>query len=444
MPEAVAWLDGRRIEADASGLLSLPFSKHPGRRSLVLSDKSGGFASLGQYEAVAENYALDAPMHIEREQLVAGGEATLGIRVGLQLGELRVDPGLLLEPRLVVSMRLRDGVVAVHEQKGLELSSERLLTHTFRVPEALESLTVELHGAVEMISDAARSRQALSARRTWQVNGMDASEQIHRAHLARVPDPDGLPLWRYELLGKNGEPVAGRRVVFEVFRDGFRHAQAVWLCTDAKGLVDLGKLEGIGSLRAAPENGEAQTWALTTHRRLLPERVHLLEGEELRLPDVPARGPEARRVSLLELRGGVVAADARALVRFENGEVVVRGLSAGDYVLRFGSENRVVGIRVTRGGVRGSCRRPRPPGRVSARLRTEGRSLQCVSQAPLRARGCTWRPAVFWMRAGFLPVSRVLSGSIQPRGARPVSRICSQMAGRSGTNTATSVNGAGW
>lgn len=340
---AVAWLDGRRLVPDPkTGVLLVPFTASPGRKPIVLADADGGFASLAQFDHHAEAYRLDAQFHVEREQLIARREATLAVRTALLVGDVPVSAQLLQDAVLRITTVTRDGIRTTTDVKSPQLTAGQLFTHAWNVPDRLAELTVTLHGKVKVLSRGGEL-QELSATRTWALNGIDKTEATNDGHLSRFGDE-----YVFELLGKNGEPVADQQVNFEFRRHGFTRSESVPLRTDERGRVGLGTLEGIRRVGAQLPNGRKDAWELEDFARTWPEVIHALAGEPIRVPWNDAITPG--KVSLLELRGGVFVADRLAAVKRVGAFLELSGLEPGDYSLRLRSNAvRDIHLRVTAG-----------------------------------------------------------------------------------------------
>jgi hypothetical protein len=354
--DAVAWLDGRRFEVNKDlGRIVIPFTAQPGTRAVVVANPEGTFATLTQFEHHGENYVLDGQFHIEREQLLAGHEATLVVRPTLLIGESHLDPSLIQEPKLTLTSVTLDGVSTTTEIKDLKLSGQSDFTHTVSVPERLASLTATLTGKFEVLSEGGAKRN-LSATHTWTVNGIDKTEATNDGHLSNFGGT-----YVYELLGKNGEPVADQAVLFTFKHRDFTRPQLVGLKTDDHGRVTLGSLAGIKSFHAKAPNGRDGRWELDDFERTWSSVLHAQEGQEVRVP-LPPSFPAAlklaglmppdwlqREISLLQVRAGTYTSDHAGKLRVEGGFLVLEGLAAGDYALRLRGENRDLTIKVTAG-----------------------------------------------------------------------------------------------
>lgn len=340
--DAVAWFEGRKLSADEKlGRIAIPFTNQPGVKNLIIGDAAGTFATLTSFTHNSENYRLDAQFHIEREQLLARREATLAVRTALMLGETHLAPELLTEPKLTITSTTHDGISTTREVKDLKLSAGSVLTHTLSVPERLASLAVTLSGKVEVLSNGGEKRD-LNASHTWKLNGIDKIEATSDGHLSTFDSQR-----MFELLGKNGEPVADQQIVFTFKHRDFTRVQTHALKTDDQGRVALGKLEGIEQLTAKAPNGRSGSWTLKDADSTLSPMIHAVEGETVRIP----HSANIESPSLLSTTAGTFTSDHSASIKSENGFFILTGLSPGDYSLRL--DDQLITIKVTRGDVIG-------------------------------------------------------------------------------------------
>lgn len=337
--DAVAWFEGRKLTVDEKlGRIVIPFTNQPGRKNIIVGDAAGTFATLNSFNHNSEEYRLDAQFHIEREQLLARREATLAVRTALMLGETHLAPELLTEPKLTITSTTHDGISTTREVKDLKLSAGSVLTHTLTVPERLASLSVTLSGKVDVLS-AGGTKRDLNASHTWTLNGIDKTEATNDGHLSTF---DGSRV--FELLGKNGEPVADQQVIFTFKHRDFTRVQTHALKTDDKGRVALGKLDGIEQVTAKVPNGRSSSWPLEEADNTLSTIIQAIEGEPIRIAQ---SGAVLRTASLLSQTAGTFTSDLAALLKAENGFLTITGLKAGDYSLLLGDQT--ITIKVTAG-----------------------------------------------------------------------------------------------
>jgi hypothetical protein len=347
--DAVAWLDGRKFVPDEkSGEIVVPFTQQPGNRPIILADAAGSFATLTSFEHHAEEYALDAQIHIEREQLLAGRDATIAVRAGILLGGSHAPLALLQEPKLTITSTTLDGVSATREIKDLKLDPAKVLIQGFPVPDRLASLQVTLSGKVENLSKGGE-KQELSFSRSFPVNGINRTVATNDGRFSLFGEDHV-----FELLGRNGEPIPDTDVRFRFFHRDFQIPVIVSLATDAKGRVELGKLEQIARVEAdTPFDRSA--WFYNAPNQTTSGAIHAPAGQPIRVPWTGLAAPKPGEISLLELRAGTFVRDYTAAVALVDGFLEIKSLPPGDYSLFIDLGNRSeTTLRVTAGQPVGS------------------------------------------------------------------------------------------
>ncbi|MEZ0385958.1 MAG: hypothetical protein ACAI34_02735, partial [Verrucomicrobium sp.] len=342
--DAVAWVDGRKLTADSkSGRIVVPFTSQPGSKKVVLTGPEGSFATLATMDHHAEEYLLDAQFHVNREQLLARRQATLAVRPSLMLGGTHLGLELLLEPSLTLTTVTLDGVSTTRELKNVKMDAGGVFTHSFLVPERLAELRVTLNGKVELLSKGG-TKQPVTAQQQWSVNGIDRTADVSEGFFTHLPGGHA-----FDLLGKNGEPLADQQVVFIVKHREFGRTVTVSLRTDEKGRVQLGSLEGVAQVIARSPNGRQSAWQNESYQRTWPNLVQLAAGQPLRLPVPAGLKLEAGQVSLLEKRAGNFAVDISPQTAVRDGFLFLDALPAGDYSLQLRSDQDPVTIDIKAG-----------------------------------------------------------------------------------------------
>ncbi|HEY2572677.1 MAG TPA: hypothetical protein VGH65_01370, partial [Verrucomicrobiaceae bacterium] len=294
---AVAWLDGRKFTPDAkTGAIQVPFTAHPGRRPIVLADAAGTFATLAEFDHHAESYKLDAQFYLNREQLLARREATMGIRCALLAGDAPQPLSILQDAKLSITTTTLDGVSTTQEIKELKLEPDKLFTHTIAVPDRLQSISVVLSANVEQLSKGG-DNTPLRADRSWNVNQIDQTATVEAGHMSKFGDDHV-----FELLGRNGEPLPDRQVVFTFRHVGYPDKVTIPLRTDEKGRIMLGKLAGISSVGA-----QSRQWTPPSDSRTWAQEIHASTEDAIEVP--LTKRFHANACSLLELRGTDFTAD---------------------------------------------------------------------------------------------------------------------------------------
>jgi len=343
LSDAKLWIAGHEYTPAKDGTIAVPFSTKPGSQPVILVH--GEFASLDRFNHPAEQYALAAGIHVEREALVKRKKATVVVRPQLYLNGMPVTLSILKEAKLVITSVDREGISATKPVVGFKLLEDRESTYEFQVPENLATIRFQLTAKVRSLSRDKDVTLATGAQ--FAVNAIDKTDKIELLHLSRI---DG----RYvaDLLGKNGEPLPGRPVHVTLKHRFFREPVHATLQTDGQGRVRLHHLQEIDWVRAKGPQGTEQTWHLVQDQRRYPSVVHGMAGKKEQVL-IPYMGKEPKATpaafSLLETRGGTFVANRLEFATLVPGFLQIRGLPAGDYDLLLKESHTRIRIRIAAG-----------------------------------------------------------------------------------------------
>jgi len=223
---AALWLTGHEYKADDAGEVAVPFSTSPGSQKIILVHE--GFAVLCAFDHQAENYALSAGIHADRESLLDGRMCKVLVRPELRLNGRPVDIKLLEEASLTIQTTDQDGIQSSKVVNDFKLQNDRESVYEFRVPDKLSEIAFILSGKVQSLSQ--NKKVDLSDRDAVTVNGMDKTEKTEMLLLRHAGGR-----FAVELLGKTGEPRADRPVQFDFKHRDFRDQAHAALQTDAGG-----------------------------------------------------------------------------------------------------------------------------------------------------------------------------------------------------------------
>ncbi len=344
--DATVWFGGAEYQPDKDGRIVLPFSTNPGRQPIVLS--RGDFACLDFLEHQAENYHLQAGIHVDREALLTQRVAAVLVRPGLFLNGKPVSVKLLEEVKLRITATDHAGIPTSTEVPNFKLFEDREAIHDFRVPARLASLNVILQAKVKSLSQ--NKTLDLAASETFALNEIERTEKTEDLHLAKFGAD-----YLIELLGRTGEPKADRAVQLALKHREFRQPVHVMLKTDPHGRVRLGVLADIVSVTATGPEGTAHTWALPSDRHTYRHLVHAKAGDVIRLPYLGAAAkPVREELALFDVEGGVIRADRFDNLSIKDSMLELQDLAAGDYDLWLKRTGERVHIRVVDGPLQGN------------------------------------------------------------------------------------------
>ncbi len=326
-------LGNQQWTTDDQGRAAIPFTKadaEVGLRHAIIT--FGRLAERLPFEREKERANLEVDFDAARENFVAGQSAQVVLTPRFDLNGQPADLTLLKDWRLEVDFTLQDGTVVHRRMDELKVDANGRIALALAVPVGAQKVALSAHARLpgakpeEDVFLHDQTRVALGA------NTATRGLFVRRDDKAQV----------LELLGANGEPVAGERVTVNFSGGTLRGGRGATLMTDAKGRVSLGvvPVDVVFSASAAGVDVRSRH----EDREAIPGLLNLAEGEGLRLP-WPAGA--AWRPVLHELRAGQKAVDASDKLQMTDGALVLAGLPAGDYALSL--PGREVALKVEAG-----------------------------------------------------------------------------------------------
>ena len=288
----------------------------------------------------SDELGLDARFHLDREQLLAGREARLQLRVRLTNHGHELPLERIKDAALVLKAELL-GDVTTERVIAENLALAPVLEVPFQVPEDLLHLTLTLRGTVTPATGG--NPVKLSADASYALNGGLKESRVATAFFS--PTAGGYLL---EIRGRNGEPLPSRALTLACHRDDCLSDIKLAVRTDASGRVDLGKLDTIDSLVVTGTDIAETTYHPAAHSIRYTSDLQLPAGREIRLPLAkPAAAPDRLEISLLETLAGNPLRDHFDKLTIDAGQLVIRDLTAGDYRLTQGRQS--TNIRISSG-----------------------------------------------------------------------------------------------
>ncbi|MDX2091632.1 MAG: hypothetical protein SFX73_27475 [Kofleriaceae bacterium] len=321
-PDARAWIGDREYTPDANGSIVVPFSTAPGPTPMLLS--VADMASVQSVELLRESPELVTTILLDREDMTAGRTARAIARVRLLIGGAPASVALIKRATWDVTLIDAQGVPTTKSQP-LVLTDDDATVLEWQMGDDTAQVQLAIRGAVEVRSE--QREHEVSATRSFELATINRTTTIEAMYLAQTASG-----WVLSALGKTGEPRAQRPVNIGLVHRWSLMQLEVALATDARGRIELGKLDGIARI-SATLGGETQTWTLEAP--IAPAPIHVVAGREVVLPIAPERTAEEvfRRLSLVETNGAPVRHPDIEVVLLEAG-IAVRGLPPGEYHAR--------------------------------------------------------------------------------------------------------------
>lgn len=317
------------FNSDANGRINIPNAPNqPVTQGLILAGKLATPVTLGPR---ADQLELETRFHLDREQLLAEREARVLLRPRLTNHGHELPLDRIKDPALVLKAELLGGIATERVIAG-NLDLKPVMEVPFQVPADLLKLTLILRGTITPATGGDPVK--LDAGAVYQINGDLKLARIGTAFFSPVAGGH-----RLEIRGRNGEPLPSRAITLKCSRLDYNPPVELRVRTDDEGRVDLGTLDTIDYLSASGTD-IAETFYQPRLRRLdYTSNVQVPAGTEIRLPlEKPAAAPDRMEISLLELSGGNPIRDHFDKLAIGDGQLVIRGLPAGDYQLKQGGE----------------------------------------------------------------------------------------------------------
>ena len=333
-------------EADADGQALIPFSTAPRRAPVVLTHN--GLASLAWLEHPAAEYSLQADFHTPRESLLEGEQAGVLVRPRLLLRGEPVSLAILHDVQLTITSQNLDGVSSAKRTPDFELFEDRESWASFRTPSRLQSLTFVLSAKV---SPPGRADDLdLSASATIQVNQIAKTEAIAFPHLTRTAAG-----YAIDVLGRNGEPLTGRRVDVQLKHRDYGKPVSAALKTGPRGRIVLGELTDVEILQAKVDHAATpqQKWKIGGDYATSQSHWRRAAGKPFALPHLSTASSVSREdYALFRVVGAAPVEDRFDALSVADGQLHVAGLPEGDYQLAIkapAGRSRVITIQCVSG-----------------------------------------------------------------------------------------------
>ena len=334
-------LDGRRFTSDKNGLAVIPYTNRPRRTPIVVTHKD--FSCLNSFEHVAERYAIESALFVDRESLMKNQEAFLVVRPQLKVAGVPTDVTLLKNVNVTISSTTIDGIESTRNIPDVQLGAGAETLIKFRVPPRLRRITFRLSAEVKNMSQG--KTETLTASRNYGINQIDQTDEIKDIHL--VPHQGGYNL---EVLGKSGEPRGKQAVSLSMMTDQISQPVRVTLQTDSKGVIELGPIPNVHRLTALSQGIKARTWNLRNQNESYVPTIHRNAEDQIQFA-APYHLSDLRPqdVSLFEIRGGRFFQNKFDAMSLDKNRLTINGLTPGDYTLRFHRSGRQTTLRISNG-----------------------------------------------------------------------------------------------
>lgn len=340
LPDASISIGAENLTAKEGGGILVPDKESSSRNTGII--RHGKLAAPIELRPRRDDISIDARFHIDREQLLADQEASLGLRVRLNSHGHELPLEWIEKPSLTVEASLVNGTKTERVISGdLKLASS--MSIPFQVPANARALKLKLAGTVT--PREGEDPVPVHAEKSYELNGILASGKIAAGLFTKSTEG-----FRLEVRGRNGEPLTSRPISLEFVHRDYAEPLRLEVRSDGNGTVALGPLTDIQQVAASGTDlarvtllpGDEESWIDR------PSHLNLAAGEEVRLPLTRTMAATDRaRVSLLETRGDIVLRDHFDKLAIDGLHLILRGLPAGDFSLTL--DGVTIPVRVSSG-----------------------------------------------------------------------------------------------
>lgn len=323
IPQANIWMGGRDYAANEEGIITLPFSEGEDETQLiVLENKNEIGATLQYYIREKKVYDFDCGIFIERESILERQQAKIIIRPNLYLNMEVQSAELIKNAKLFMKWTEADGDTYQRvERISLYDDKETVFEHS--VPNEVQKVEFRLSGTVD--GDAYENNV------TYTFNGIDQTDFTGDVFLY----PYGVTGYVMAVLGKNGEPLAGRVVDLTIQHRYLKKPLKFVVESDPNGRVFLGQLRDCKWVEARArdplifrnEDGLTERFELLEDKVNVPPVVNAKAGDTVRIPflGLSAKGP---RIYVFD---SAFIESFTANASYSDGYIEINGLPAGDF-----------------------------------------------------------------------------------------------------------------
>ena len=309
------------------GLLTIPDAANQPVTSGTLT--AGKLSTEIHLSSRDESLSLESSFLLDREQLLADLTTTLHLRTRLTNHGHEVPLARIKSPVLVLKAKLLGGITTervIADPLPLAATNEIPIL----IPADLLSLTLTLSGSVT--SATSGETETLSASETFNLNGALETSRIATALFS--PTSNGHRLF---LRGRNGEPLADRPVNLEIFHELYGKPITANLRTDASGMIDLGALKDIASVKASSTDIATTSYSPPVRILNIWDEITIPANSRLNIPlENPSQNPDPARLRFHRVTGEdrYPVEDLFAALKFTDNGVSIENLAPGEYLLQ--------------------------------------------------------------------------------------------------------------
>lgn len=212
-PDTGIHFDGKYYESnpEKNGRIFIPYGPSVHSDKCILIHE--GFAMLGSFSRLTEQYDLKVAMHLNHEEVLLGQKASVVIRPSLFINQRTASLELIKNPKVTLTtMNFTDKVPVTKTFDNIQVANNKDIVVDFQVPPYLQNVTVVFSCEVKNLSK--QTTESFSRSENFQIETHEGNDYIKELYLRKVAQHD----YAVYCLGKNGEPKVNTQVHVNVYK----------------------------------------------------------------------------------------------------------------------------------------------------------------------------------------------------------------------------------
>ena len=324
------WIKGTFYRADEQGKVLIPFVVSSTTEKAILVNND--YAELVSIQLKPQTFKFQCSYIYNYESFLMGNKAKVLLQPKLFLNQEPIGLDVIQECNATVTTVNNDNIPSQIDFKKLKLVSAEELELEFPVPAKLTKINIEIKVQLML----ANKRELTEHSSSHQITvDLTVNTQTFCNLYLRYSQTG----YELNVLGRNGEPKQGIVVSLSLQNRYLTQQISKSLQTDVRGVIYLGYLDEITTLRASVLNaGDTTTrdrvWNLSQFKSLnYPTNIRVCEGEQVVLP-LHHSELDKHQISFVEtLPDGSVLRNCLDSLEVKKKKLTISGLKEGFYKL---------------------------------------------------------------------------------------------------------------
>jgi hypothetical protein len=280
-PQTGIHFEGQYYEAqqEKNGRIFIPYGSSVQANKCVLMND--GFAMLGSFTRLTEQYSLKVAMALNHEEVLLGQKASVMIRPSLFINGRAASLELLKNSKVTLTtLNFTDKVPVTKTFENLTVQNNKEVIVDFQVPPYLQNISVTFSCDVKSLTK--QSTESFSEHQDFSIETHESDLKNKDFYLRK----EGAHDYTVYCLGKNGEPKANQEVNVQLISVYGGRSTSTQLFSDKEGRVFVKNCKNYVDLNVSAQEYNSRRWVLNKYSTQVtyPTDVDILEDEGVSFP----------------------------------------------------------------------------------------------------------------------------------------------------------------